>query len=90
MGASDPVSSALASAHKALDNANKFTHSVTGGKPNAFAGKPQPSYTQAHSERKAAASSGSGSSFLGQGDNSAEINSREEMNDAAKKALAQP
>lgn len=50
------VAAKLASASAALKGANDFTHSVTGGKPDAFAPKP-PSYTAARSARKAGGSS---------------------------------
>ena len=46
---------ALANAHKALDNAEKFTSSVVkqaGGKSDAFKSS-KPSYTDAHNARKA-------------------------------------
>lgn len=50
------VAAKLASASAALKGANDFTHSVTGGKPSAFAPKP-PSYTAARTARKSGGSS---------------------------------
>jgi hypothetical protein len=91
MGA-NPVAAALAGAHKALDSANKFTGSVTGGKPSAFAPKPeakaQPEktdYSHARDARKDA-----GHEFLGVRSNEApELKSALDAREQAKKALDQ-
>lgn len=81
----------LAGAKKALENANNFTKSVTGGKPNAFApkaeSKPQAAksdYSHARDARK------SGGEFLGvRSDEAPDIKSGLESREAAKKALEQ-
>lgn len=86
MGGTPSVQSMLSNAKKALDNANKFTKSVTGGQPNAFAPKkPSPSkYSYVHQARK------DPDSFLGvQSDQGAELKAAEASRQAAKDALNQ-
>jgi hypothetical protein len=83
------TSQALANAKKALDSANKFTNSVTGGKPNAF------SYSAAHTARKAEASAPAhkaepSKEFMGVRSNEApELNAALQAREDAKKALDQ-
>lgn len=90
MGSPNPVAAALASAHKALDDANKFTRSVTGGKPNAFAPKetPHTDYSVVRSARKGAEEGPK--EFMGiKSDQSAELNAAQKNREDAKKALEQ-
>jgi hypothetical protein len=78
----------LEGAKKALDKANDFTKNVTGGRPNAFATKPEPkpertNYSHVREARKAP-------EFLGVRSNEApEINTALDQREAAKKALQQ-
>ncbi len=86
------VSNILEGAKKALDKANNFTKSVTGGKPNAFAAKPeaksQPEKTDYSHARSARADAGH--EFLGIKSNEApEINTALASREQAKKALEQ-
>jgi len=70
----------LEGARKALDNANKFTSSVTGGKPSAFA--PKTNYSHARSQRKSAGS------FMGvQADQGPELKAADQSHAEAEKAL---
>jgi len=83
------VPNILEGAKHALDKANNFTKSVTGGKPSAFApkseAKPETSdYFHAREARKAP------SEFLGvRSDEAPDIKSGLESREAAKKALEQ-
>jgi hypothetical protein len=91
MGGTNPTAAVLEGAKKALDNARNFTHSVTGGKPNAFApkpkaeAKPEPSdYSHARAQRPG------GKEFLGVRSNEApDINIALRNREDAKKALEQ-
>jgi hypothetical protein len=76
----------LEGAKKALDNANKFTGSVTEGKPSAFAPKSSPTdYPHARTARVAA-----GHEFMGvKSDQAPELNTALESRATAKKALEQ-
>jgi hypothetical protein len=81
--ATNPTATALANAKKALESANKFTASVTGGKPNAFAPKEKTDYSHAHEARKAP-------EFLGvRSDEASELNTALKTREDAKKALDQ-
>lgn len=89
---SNPTAAILDNAKKALDKANDFTKSVTGGKPNAFAlpkqkveAKPEPSdYSHARAQRPG------GKEFLGIRSNEApDINIALKNREDAKKALEQ-
>lgn len=73
----------LEGARKALDSANRFTNSVTGGKPSAFAPKVEKSdYSHAHSARKSAGS------FMGvQADQGSELKAADKSHAEAEKAL---
>ncbi len=87
----NPTVAALAGAKKALESANKFTRSVTGGKPDVFAPKPEvkakpetTDYSRARAARK-----GEGE-FLGVRSNEApELNIALKAREDAKKALEQ-
>ncbi len=86
------VPNALANAKKALDSANNFTKSVTGGKPSAFAAKPeakaQPEKTDYSHARDARTSAGH--EFLGvRSDEAPDIKSALDNREQAKKALEQ-
>jgi len=78
----------LEGAKKTLENANKFTRSVTGGKPNMFAPAPPPKaqpirtdYMQARMARKAP-------EFMGvRSDQAPELNAALESREQAKRAL---
>ena len=82
----------LAGAKKALESANKFTSSVTGGSPNAF------SYTQAHQVRQTSGAAPAGArrttpadekEFMGIRNTEApELNTALQTREDAKKALA--
>lgn len=81
--ATNPTAAALANAKKALADANKFTHSVTGDKPNAFA--PKTDYSHVREARKAAPSE-----FMGvRSDAAPELKSALDQREATKKALDQ-
>lgn len=77
----------LEGAKKALESANKFTNSVTGGKPSAFAPKEKPQtekadYAHARSARKSAGS------FMGvRSDQGPELKAAEQSHAEAEKAL---
>jgi hypothetical protein len=83
---------ALESAKKALENANKFTRSVTGGQPSAFTpkseAKPQPErtdYSHARAARKEEPHE-----FMGIRSNEApELNTALRTREEANKALQQ-
>ena len=78
------VPSILEGAKKTLDNANKFTHSVTHGKPNMFASKAPTDYSHVREARKAPGE------FMGmKSDQAPEINTALENREQAKKALEQ-
>lgn len=78
------VPSILEGAKKTLDNANKFTHSVTQGKPNMFAPKAPTAYSHVREARKAPGE------FMGmKSDQAPEINTALENREQAKKALEQ-
>jgi hypothetical protein len=87
----NPTVAILDNAKKALDKANNFTKSVTGGKPNAFAPKsevkaqPEPTdYSHARAQRPG------GKEFLGIRSNEApDINIALKNREDAKKALEQ-
>lgn len=86
------VPNILAGAKKALDNANNFTKSVTGGKPNAFAAKPEAKAQSEKSDYSHArdARSSEGHEFMGVRSNEApEIKSALDSREQAKKALEQ-
>lgn len=86
MGASPSVESVLKSAHKTLDKANKFQHSVTGGSPD-LAAKPDTkpassNYTHVREARK------SPGEFMGvRSDQGSELKSAVESRENARKAL---
>lgn len=86
MSTNPSTTAALAGAHKALDSANKFTKSVTGNQPNAFApkDKPKTDYSHAREARKAPGE------FMGiRSDEAPEINVAIKAREDAKKALEQ-
>lgn len=82
--ATNPTAAALVNAKKALASADKFTSSVTGGKPNAFAPKaqsPNSDYSHAREARKSP-------EFLGiNADAAPELKSAIDQREATKKAL---
>jgi hypothetical protein len=85
----NPVGTALEGAKKALESANRFTSSVAGGKPNAFAPKPEvkkperSDYSHVRETRKTP-------EFMGvRSDEAPEINTALAARETAKKALEQ-
>jgi len=85
MAAGSPVEGILKSAHKTLDSANKFQHSVTGGKPDLAAksdAKPTNNYAHVREARK------SPGEFMGvRSDQAGELNSAIASRESAKAAL---
>jgi hypothetical protein len=83
------TNSALESAKAALNSANNFTHSVTGGKPSAFAPKAdkpaESNYSHAREARKEPAKE-----FMGvRSDEAGELNTALKAREDAKQALNQ-
>lgn len=80
----------LQGAKKALDSANKFTNSVTGGKPSAFAPKAESSAPAKSDYSHARAARKDPDEFLGvKSDEAPEIKSALDRREQTKKELDQ-
>ena len=80
----------LANAKKALENANKFTGSVTGGKPSAFTPKPGPKAQPAKADYSHVREARKAPEFLGvRSDEAPELNTALQAREEAKQALQQ-
>lgn len=78
----------LEGAKKALESANRFTRSVTGGKPSAFAPPPQPKAQLERADYMHAREARKVPEFMGIRSNEApELNTALKAREDAKKAL---